>query len=106
MKNTLIINSYCDVATGHWKLHYFSNTSIYLTEEYMTFLDVEEWDSLDVIDNEDGTLTLKGNPIMNKHKAKRRNPVAKYARRFNKARTFKDRKKAFKSGYFKYKKER
>ena len=59
----------------------------------MTFLDVEEWDSLDVIDNEDGTLTLKGNPIMNKHKAKRRNPVAKYARRFNKARTFKDRKK-------------
>ena len=39
----------CDVDVG----------SIYLTEEYMDFLDIEEWDALDVVDNGDGTLTLK-----------------------------------------------
>jgi hypothetical protein len=58
--NTLTINNYCDVSTGHWKLHYFSNASVYLTEEYMGFLDVEDWDALEVTDNEDGTVTLKG----------------------------------------------
>ena len=35
----------------------------------------------------------------------RRNLVAKYSRRFNKARIFKDRKKSFKAGYSKHKKE-
>lgn len=34
---------------------------------------------------------------------KRRNPVAKFSRQFNKATTMIDRKKALKSGYKKYK---
>ena len=59
MNNTVTIDNYCDISTGHWKLRYFSSVSIYLTEEYMSFLDIEEWDALDVVDNGDGTLTLK-----------------------------------------------
>lgn len=38
-----------------------------------------------------------------KQKTKRRNPVAKYAKRFNKVHVFKDRKKSLKAGYFKHK---
>jgi len=56
--NTVIVNNYCDISTGHWKLYYFSNVALYLTEEYMSFLGVEEFEKLDVKDNEDGTLTL------------------------------------------------
>ena len=36
----------------------------------------------------------------------KKNPVAKYAHRFNKAKVFKDRKKATKRGDTKYKKQR
>jgi len=38
-----------------------------------------------------------------KKKPKRRNPVAKYLRKFNKATTQRDRKKAVKRGYIKHK---
>jgi uncharacterized protein YycO len=41
----------------------------------------------------------------NKQKGKRRNLVAKYAKRFNKVHVFKDRKKSLKAGYSKHKKE-
>ena len=58
--NTVIINNYCDISTGHWKLYYFSNISLYLTAEYMSFLGVEEWDKINVTDNEDGTITVTG----------------------------------------------
>jgi len=39
----------------------------------------------------------------NKQKGKRRNLVAKYAKRFNKVHVFKDRKKSLKAGYSKHK---
>jgi len=38
-----------------------------------------------------------------KQKARRRNLVAKYAKRFNKVHVFKDRKKSLKAGYSKHK---
>jgi hypothetical protein len=40
-----------------------------------------------------------------KARRRRRNLVAKYAKRFNKAHVFKDRKKSLKAGYSKHKKE-
>ena len=76
MNNTLTIDNYCDISTGHWKLRYFSNVSIYLTEEYMSFLDVEEWYALDVVDNGDGTITLKKG-YANETKSKEEEPSSK-----------------------------
>ena len=40
---------------------------------------------------------------MDKQKVRRRNLVAKYAKKFNKIHVFKDRKKSLKAGYFKHK---
>jgi hypothetical protein len=63
MNNIAIINERHPRYDKDWHLHTFvsKNKEVYikLTNELMSFIDLEEYDQIELIDNNDGTLTIR-----------------------------------------------
>lgn len=61
--NSAIINERQPKNDTGWRFHTFvsGNKEVYVrfTNELMSFLNLEEYDQIDLIDNDDGTLTIR-----------------------------------------------